>query len=242
MTRRSAAAVARDLVTERFPGAVQAWLSGSTVLGGATATSDLDVTVLLEHTEVHRESLVYDEWPVELFVHTETSIYRFVAKDLARRRPTMARLVGQGIPLVPFGGGAEVRADCRGVLAAGPPALSDDQLALLRYGLTDLVDDLSGVAPGPEATAVSVEVWRQSAELALGAARHWSGGGKWLVRELVSLDVDLAGRLDAALRSALVGETGALVAQAQGVLDRCGGRLWDGFRLGADEGTDPRER
>jgi hypothetical protein len=230
--------VARDLVTERFPDAVQAWLSGSTVLGGATATSDLDVTVLLDETEVRRESLTYDEWPVELFIHTETSIYTFVAKDLGRRRPTMARLVGQGIPLVPFGGGAEVRADCRGVIAAGPPALSHDQLSLLRYGLTDLVDDLSGVASGPEATAVAVEVWRQSAELALGAARHWSGGGKWLVRELVSLDVDLAGRLDAALRTALAGETGPLVEEAQAVLDRCGGRLWEGFRLSADLGSD----
>ena len=109
VNRPDALDAARALIADRFPDARQAWLSGSVVLGGATETSDLDITVLLDATEVHRESVSYEGWPVELFVHTESSIRHFVAKDLARRRPTMARLVSTGVPLLGGDGGASLR-------------------------------------------------------------------------------------------------------------------------------------
>ncbi|NGN91132.1 hypothetical protein G5C66_00045 [Nocardioides sp. KC13] len=55
--------------------------------------SDLDITVLDATATAHRESLRHLGWPVELFVHTEASIRHFVGRDLANRKPTMARLV-----------------------------------------------------------------------------------------------------------------------------------------------------
>jgi Nucleotidyltransferase domain len=228
---------ARALVRERFPDAVQAWLAGSVTTGRATATSDLDITVLLSEVVVHRESLVYDGWPVELFVHTAASVRHFVAKDLARRRPTMARLVATGVPLV-GDGGSDVRRHCQDVLDAGPPPVSVDDLELRCYGLTDLLDDLIGVARDEEATAVAVEVWRQTAELALAAAGAWNGTGKWLVRELRALDerrgTHLTTALDLALHRALVGERTSLTAVADEVLAPLGGRRWAGFRRAAD--------
>jgi hypothetical protein len=223
----------------RFPDAVQAWLAGSVTTGRATATSDLDVTVVLPGVDpalVHRESLVHDGWPVELFVQNEESVAAFVAQDLARRRPTLARLVGRGLPLLPGDGGARLVADCRRVLDAGPPPLTAAQLDLARYGLTDLLDDLADDRPAPEAAAVAVEVWRATAELALAAAGAWSGSGKWLVRELSDRDPVLVVRLDDGLRQALAGDVESLVAAADDLLDRCGGRLWAGFRLQADPG------
>jgi Nucleotidyltransferase domain len=227
----------RRLVRERFPDARQAWLSGSVVLGSATATSDLDVPVLRDEGEVFRESLEYDGWPVELFVHTPASMRWFVAKDLERRQPSMARMVASGVPLLAGDGGAELEAECRATLAAGPPPLSDDDLALLRYTLTDLLDDLAGVDPGPVRTAVAVSVWRETAELALATAGAWQGSGKWLLRELATLDErtggDLAGELDAALTTALAGDPTRLTAAADRVLDGVGGRLWTGLRLNA---------
>ncbi|MFI2230553.1 nucleotidyltransferase domain-containing protein [Nocardia testacea] len=50
--------IARSLVCERFPGARAAWPGGSTVLGMATPTSDLDISVLLDGPPApYRESL-----------------------------------------------------------------------------------------------------------------------------------------------------------------------------------------
>ncbi len=230
--------VARRLVQERFPEAVQAWLAGSLVTGRATATSDLDVTVLVPDGLVHRESLAHDGWPVELFVHTPASVEHFVARDLERRRPTMARLVADGTPLLPSEGGATVRAHCAAVLAAGPPPVDPADVELRRYHLTDLLDDLAGTSHDEEATAVAVEVWRQTAELALMLAGAWSGTGKWLVREVEALDeregTHLATSLDLALHRALAGERHSLTTVADRVLARGGGRLWAGFRRDAD--------
>ena len=123
LTRPPAEVAARALVTERNPDAVQAWLAGSLARGQGTPTSDLDITVLLDEVEVHRETIEYAGWPVELFVHTAASIEFFVAKDLARRHPTMARLVATGIPLL-GDGGAEVRRHCADALERGPGPVS----------------------------------------------------------------------------------------------------------------------
>lgn len=246
MTRPAADTAARAVVHEYFPDAVQAWLAGSVVTGGSTATSDLDITVLVAHGPVHRQSLEYDEWPVELFVHTEASVEHFVAKDRARRRPTMARLVAQGVPLLDPTRGEAVRRHCEEVLERGPGPVPEPEVEMMRYWLTDLLDDLAGAAHDEEATAVAVAVWQQAAELALAAAGTWSGTGKWLVRELAALDAEtgshLATKLDLALHRALAGERTSLTAVADEVLARVGGRRWAGFHSVANVPDNPERR
>jgi len=236
VSRPAAIDAARSLVTDRFPDARQAWLSGSVVLGGETTTSDLDITVLLHDTEVHRESLTHLGWPVELFVHTEASIRFFVAKDIARRRPTMARLVATGVPLVDGDDCVVLRAECEAAVAAGPGVPSDEDLALARYVLTDQLDDLV-TATGTSLDAVAVDAWRGTAELLLAAAGRWSGTGKWLVRELEALDADqgssYAARLGDGLRAALTGDPIVLTEIADEALGPVGGRLRDGYRAAA---------
>ncbi|MFE6509262.1 nucleotidyltransferase domain-containing protein [Nocardioides sp. NPDC057767] len=230
-------AAARDLVLARFPCAQQGWLGGSVVLGGATPMSDLDITVLDPTATAHRESLRHLGWPVELFVHTEASIRHFVTQNLAERKPTMARLVARGVPLLPGDGGAAVRHYCDEVLRAGPAPLPTETLTGTRYALSDLVDDLQGVGAGPERTAIAVETWRRTAELVLDVNGCWRGGGKWLMRELIALDVAAgttwAPRLDTGLASAIAGNIGPLRRAAEECLALAGGRLWEGFHQAA---------
>lgn len=234
MTRPTPISVARRLVRERFPAAEQAWLGGSVVRGEATATSDLDITVLDRTATAHRNSLRYGGWPVELFVHSEASIRHFVAKDLKQRKPSMARLVAEGVPLLTGSGGQGVRTHCEQVLADGPGPLSADVVDQYRYALSDLVDDVRGDVDGVVGTAIAVETWRRSADLILGINGRWSGGGKWLMREILALDAALGTRwavtLDGALRSALNGDSSALLKVAEDVLEAAGGRLWEGFQ------------
>jgi hypothetical protein len=151
----------------------------------------------------------------------------------------MARLVATGIPLLGGAGGDDVRRHCQGVLDAGPLPVPADDLELRRYALTDLLDDLAGAAHDEEATAIAVEVWRETAELALAGAGSWSGTGKWLVRELRALDqqrgTHLATALDLGLHRALAGERASLAEVADEVLAPLGGRLWAGFSRTADQ-------
>ncbi|MFC5178038.1 nucleotidyltransferase domain-containing protein [Nocardioides taihuensis] len=243
-----AVATARRLVAEHFPEARAAWLAGSVVAGTATASSDLDVTVLLAGEPApYRESLRYDGWPVELFVHTPATIGWWLGKDRARRRPSLARLVAGGVRVLDVDGAAEgPEAECRAFLEAGPGPATEEELAAARYALSDLLDDLAD-APDPELrTASAVAVWQAAAELRLLSAGGWWGSGKWLVRELRACDArdgtSYAARLDSGLRAALSGDRTWLTAAATAVLDGAGGRLWEGHRAGGEVRADGAPR
>ena len=239
MDREHALATARTLVAERFPDAAAAWVAGSVVAGEATRTSDLDITVLLDDLDApYRESTEYDGWPVELFVHTRASIDHFVAKDLDRRRPTMARLVSSGLLLVDRdGAGAATTEACAAVVAAGPAPLGGDERDRMRYALTDLLDDLADAADPQQRVAVAVTTWQLAAELLLAASGHWWGTGKWLVRELRRYDeahgTSYTLRLHAGLTAAVDGDPVLLTVVVEEILDASGGRLWTGYRATA---------
>ena len=215
------------LVTERFPDALAAFLGGGVLSARRTATSDLDVVVVIAGPPApFRESLRWRGWPVELFVHDQASIERYFALDTAHRKPNLARMVADGAPLA---GREDIRTAiterARSVLAAGPPELTTAELDWRRYGLTDLLDDLAGSTDPGETAVICWTAWRQTAELALLLAGHWLGGGKWLLRELRAADPALAAELVAAS-----GDPARLIAVADLVLGRAGGRLWAGYR------------
>lgn len=159
------------------------------------------------------------------------------AADGGQRKPTMARLVADSIPLLGDEAGGELRKYCGGVLEDGPSARTDEELQLARYFLTDLIDDLDGGATLPVMDAIAVELWRRSAELLLSSAGRWIGGGKALIREVEAFDAAggtaYAERLHVALHDAVVDSPRTLVALVDEVLDRVGGRLREGLNLAA---------
>lgn len=227
---------AGNLVYERFPQARAAWLGGSTVLGTATPTSDLDITVLLAGPPApYRESLRYHRWPVELFVHTETSMEYFLATERTARKPTTLRLIGQTqILLDSDGSGAYLQERCAALLAAGPEPLSVEELRAERYGLTDLLDDLVGSRDDDERLLIAFNLWRATGELLLTGHGRWMGRGKWLHRELASFDreagTDYSRALAHGVRSVALGSVEPMADIVTRVLNEFGGRLFDGFK------------
>ena len=233
---------ARALVEQWFPEARAAWLGGSVGLGLATPGSDLDVTVLLPGPPApFRDSRRFRGWPVELFVHTETSLDFYVRRDAAGGRPTMPRLVGVSEVLVDTdGSGEQWRLTARALLAAGPPRLAGDDLASLRYAVTDAMDDVTHAHDAHERLVTATLLADEAAHLLLHGAGHWWGRGKWVARELADLDrrhgTDWRPRHEQALVTAVAGDVSLLLAFADDVLTRHGGPLFEGHRLA---GTDP---
>jgi predicted nucleotidyltransferase len=227
--------LARQLVLELYPEARAAWLGGSVVRGDASPTSDLDITVLLDGPPApRRKSLEYGGWPVELFVHTEKSLRYFADKDQLRRQPTMMRLVGESVVLVDTdGSGARLQQECLAEVAAGPEPLSVEELNQMRYGITDMLDDLVGGTDDVR-LAISSVLWQEAARLLLTGSGHWSGTGKGLLRELKAYDVAHGTDHAAKLLDGVRASDDRLVVAVDDILAAYGGRLFSGFELAAD--------
>lgn len=225
--------LARQLVSELYPDARAAWLGGSVARGDASPTSDLDITVLQDGPAL-RKSIEYGGWPVELFVHTEKSLRYFADKDQARRQPTMMRLVGESVVLLDTdGSGARLQQEFLAEVAAGPQPLSADELNLLRYTITDLLEDLAS-ATGDVQLAIKSVLWQEAARLLLTGSGCWSGTGKGLLREVTTHDVAHGTNHAVALLDGVRESDDRLVAAVDNILAYHGGRLFAGFELTAD--------
>jgi predicted nucleotidyltransferase len=238
--RMEAVEIARRLVKERYPQARAAWLGGSVAQGTATSTSDLDITVLLPGPPAPlRESLRYADWPVELFVHTEDSLAHYCEKDRQRRQPSMMRLVGETIVLLDTdGSGVRLQASGKAQLLAGPPPLPPHDIDMLRYKISDFLEDLIGADSNDVRTVVASVLWQDAAALLLTGAQHWTGTGKGLLRELHAYDAthttDFATALPAAVRAATTGSPETMITAVDTILEPYGGRLFAGFKLSGD--------
>ncbi|MEU0070833.1 nucleotidyltransferase domain-containing protein [Streptomyces sp. NPDC006332] len=225
---------ARAVVEEHHPDARAAFLGGSVVTGRRTATSDLDIVVLLHGAPApYRASFRHDDWPVELFVHTEESWYAYVGREIRKRRSPLLWMCADGLLLLDTdGAGARLKDEARRLTAAGPPPVPADAVEDRRYAITDLLDDLSGSADQSERLFIATELVRRTGELALISGGSWGGGGKWLARRLESTAPGLGTRLQHAVREVLEGRDDSLVGVVDEVLERVGGRLWEGYRRG----------
>ncbi|WP_328321590.1 nucleotidyltransferase domain-containing protein [Streptomyces sp. NBC_00388] len=225
---------ARVIVGEHHPYARAAFVCGSVLTDRRTAYSDLDIVVLLGGEPApYRAGFIAGGWPVEMFVHTEESWHGYVERETAVRRSPLLFMCAQGELVVDRdGSGARIAAEAKDRVAAGPPTVTAHELEPLRYGLTDLLDDLAGCTDPGERLFIVTALAEQVAELALLVRGSWLGGGKWLARRLQSADPQLAERLTAAVGDALDGRTAALADVVDSGLAECGGRFWAGYRRG----------
>jgi hypothetical protein len=223
-------ATATALVTELFPQAHWAILTGSVLTSQRTPGSDLDLVVLLPDNDSeapHRDSRTFRGWPVELFVHDQATLDHYLTTELPHRRPTLNRMIATGLPVV--GQAPEIQARCQAVLAAGPSPLTDAERAHLRYQLTDQLDDLTHATDPGERLMLTATIWTTTALQTLAFNNHWTGTSKWLLRELRDLSPDLATRWLAAY-----GDPKATAALAQEVLTQSGGPLFSGHRVAGE--------
>lgn len=200
--------------------------------GRRTATSDLDIVVLLRGApDPYRASFRHDDWPVELFVHTEETWYAYVEREIRKRRSPLLWMCADGLLLFDTDGvGARLNDEAQRLAAAGPPPVSAEEIDDRRYAVTDLLDDLSGSADQSERLFIATELVRRTGELALAIDGSWDGGGKWLARRLESTALGLGMRLHHALCEVLEGRDDSLVGAVDEVLEQAGGRLWGGLQ------------
>lgn len=232
--RQDVVETGRRAIAEHYPRALGGFIGGSVVRGEGTPTSDIDIVVVFGDgfEDIHRNSVVFEGWPVEFFVHNVQAQDYFMHKDRLRGMCVMPSLIADGavVPAEHPTLAAQQR-KARRIIDRGPPPLSIDEVDFRRYMITDLVDDLRGAADPGQRNAVLSLLHERLGDFHLRAASRWSGSGKALVRCLRRQDAELAERYERAFAAGFAGGSiDPIVELADRVLSAHGGKLWAGYR------------
>lgn len=226
-------------VKQYYPGALGAFVYGSVIYGDPTETSDIDIAVLFDDSfeDVHRNSVTMDDWPIEFFVHNPRAQDYFFDKDRRRGMCVMPTIVARGTVIPAPREELLLQQDkARAIIDAGPPALTEEDMALRRYTISDVIDDIRGARERATRIAMAALLYDPLGDFHLRANGRWSGFGKALLRCLHAEDEALAGRYEAAFDAAFrLDETEPLIALAEEVLEPFGGFLREGYRSAAPD-------
>jgi hypothetical protein len=221
----------------KYPQARVIFLAGSLIRGEGTATSDLDLVVIFDQIpRAHRESFIFNRWPVEAFVHDpQTLEYFFREIDRTSGFPSLPTMVHEGIE-IPQASELSNRLKhlAKTILDEGPPRWSEKDLNNSRYEITDLIDDLRDPRSTQELHATATLLYPTLANHYFRGKGEWSAKGKALSRRLSAIDTDLADRFHNSFRK-LFSENSvhAVIELAEEILEPYGGLLFDGYKLEA---------
>lgn len=225
---------AKMFIDEFSPQCQGAILAGSVVRGEATDTSDLDIVIFDNKiSSSYRESLIQFGWPIEVFVHNLTSYQSYFDSDVERARPSLPRMVAEGIILKDEGIVESIKIEAKKLLDKGPAEWSEETINFKRYFLTDTLDDFIGCKNRAEEIFIANQLAELASEFLLRTNRQWIGSSKWIVRALKQYDELFASRfVDAFDNYYRTGEKENVIKIVEEILAPFGGTLFEGFSLG----------
>lgn len=231
---------AQHLQRELYPNAQLMFLGGSSSTQQATSTSDLDLFVFdPSQPSTYRESINYQDWPVELFVYHSLESYHFyINKDTQRGRPALLRIVAEGQIIIQQESYAHIQPDAQALLQAGPPPWNELQLETARYMVTDLVDDLIGCTHAYEEIFIVQALSEELHQFLLRANGQWIGRGKWIYRSLARWDQEFANVYSHSFQQYyLTKQKEPLIQFVLDVLKPYGGKHFAGYVVGKHRET-----
>ena len=225
---------AQLFVKKKYPTCQGAILAGSVVREERTPTSDLDIVIFDQNiASSYRESLVDGGWPIEVFVHSLTSYKSIFESDCKRARPSMPRMVSEGIVIKDIGVLQAIKEEAKVLLENGPEVWSEETIKMKRYFITDTLYDLIGCSNRTEGIFIAGTLAEQISEFILRVNCQWIGTSKWIIRSLRHYDEALAAEFANAFDFYYKTSEKELVIQlVEHILQPYGGLLFDGFTIG----------
>ena len=226
----------QQFIRTYFPDCQGAILAGSVVRGEATETSDLDIVIFdSEIRSSYRESFFEFEWAIEAFVHNLASYREFFEKDCQRARPSLPRMVLEGMILKGEEIIAPIKEEASVLLENGPEEWTAETIEIKRYFLTDVLDDFAGISNRAEELFIANTLAELASEFVLRTNRQWIGTSKWTVRSLKQYDEQFANQfVDAFDHFYRTGEKKDVIRLVERIMQPFGGRLFAGFALGKE--------
>lgn len=234
LNRLSPIEAAHQFINKHFPNCQGALLAGSVVRGEATETSDLDIVIFDKNlSSSYRESLIDYGWAIEVFVHNLTSYKQFFEMDYQRARPSMPRMVSEGIILKDDGIIDSIKIEAMDILNKGPEEWSEETINTKRYFITDALGDFIGCSNRAEELFIANTLAELLSEFVLRTNRQWIGSSKWVIRSLRHYDVEFANHFVEAFDTFYKsGNKNQVIQLVDYVLQPFGGQLFIGFSLG----------
>ncbi|WP_099364200.1 nucleotidyltransferase domain-containing protein [Fredinandcohnia onubensis] len=225
---------AHEFIDEYFPNCQGALLAGSVIRGETTETSDLDIVIFDKKlSSSFRESLIDYGWAIEVFVHNLTTYKYFFELDYKRARPSMPRMVSEGIVIKDDGIMDSIKKEANDLLNKGPEEWSAETINTKRYFITDALDDFIGCSDRAEELFIANTLAELISEFVLRTNRQWIGASKWVIRSLRNYDSEFATHFVEAFDMFYKdGQKNQVIELVDSVLQPFGGRLFDGFSLG----------
>ncbi|MCM2674141.1 nucleotidyltransferase domain-containing protein [Alkalicoccobacillus plakortidis] len=225
---------AEQFINDYFRDCQGALLAGSVVRGEATETSDLDIVIFDKHlTSSYRQSLVKYDWAIEIFVHSPTSYKHFFKLDFELARPSMQRMVSEGIIIKDDEILASIKQEATDQLNKGPEEWSIETIDTKRYFITDALDDFIGCSNRAEELFIANTLAELVSEFVLRTNKQWTGASKWVIRSLRNYDEVFTDQFVKAFDMFYKnGDKNLVIHLVDETLEPFGGRLFDGFSLG----------
>ena len=237
ISREAIVRIANAIFLQRYPDAAVMFAAGSLVRAEGTSTSDLDLVVVFNRLpNAYRESFRFDGLPVEAFVHDpETLNYFFFEMDRLAGIPALPQMVIEGIEIPePNSLSRSLKGLATDLLSNGPPQLSVNDERKLRYGITDLVDDLREPRSHEELVAIGSELYEVLADYYLRVNGLWSGRGKSIPRALERMNLAVRVKFCGSFEDLFQRQDSrSVIALVEDWLRPHGGLLFEGHRLDA---------
>ncbi|PUB11155.1 nucleotidyltransferase domain-containing protein [Paenisporosarcina sp. OV554] len=223
-------------IQKHYPNCQGALLAGSVVRGEATEMSDLDIVIFDEKiNSAYRESHVEFGWPIEVFAHNLASYKFYFESDYLRARPSLPRMVSEGIVLIDDGIIESIKNEADILLEKGPEKWTLQTITTKRYFLTDALDDFLGCLDRAEELFIANTIAVLLSEFVLRSNCKWMGDSKWIVRSLKQFDENYAKRfVEAFDRYYKYGEKNLIINLVDKALKPHGGRLFNGYSIGKE--------
>jgi predicted nucleotidyltransferase len=224
---------AQKFIESEFPNCLGAILSGSVTRGEHNETSDLDIIVIENSSNAYRESVIKFDWMIEVFVYDVISYKPFFESDQKRARPTLIRMIAEGVILKHHPEIDRIKQESKLLLLSGPNEWDENTTKRNQYFLTDVLNDFIGCENRLELLCITGTLLERLHEFILRTNKRWIGSSKWIYRELKQFDQVLASEIFSAFNQFYeTGEKKQVIELVDLILKPYGGRLFNGFTIG----------
>jgi hypothetical protein len=234
MMRNKPLPTIQKLIQERYQEAKAVFWAGSVSQNQGTSASDLDLVIVYEKIpNAYREAFIYQEWPIDAFIHDTETLYYFFEESRANTGiPGLMQMILNGREVTaPTPYSESIKAKAQAIFTAGPAPWDQNQIDKERFFITDVLHDIQFPPSRAEQIASAAWLYEALAQLYFRSQNKWCASGKSIVSYLNRDNPELEREFSQGFEHLFkTGEPTLIENLTVKILSSSGGLLWDGYK------------